>query len=227
VKWLVERVDHDASMIEINGLWLDAPPNISSKSMPVVKRVIDAQWNYLRPSLHILKLPDFRVACRPTSWAFKRCLNIQRHNNMRISTTKPRASLHCNAPGNSIYARKYLHQNAVFSELQRRDQGFMRELAIETAYQKLRQIALEGNYSQIQACVNIMLTVRDEKPNARLYDALLLANMDNEYGSASEISNLLEEMVNGGITQNSATYHAVLRVKFTCSYIASGATDRF
>lgn len=103
----------------------------------------------------------------------------------------------------------------------------MRELEIETAYQKLRQIALEGNYSQIQACVNIMLTVRGEKPNARLYDALLLANMDNEYGSASEISNLLEEMANGGITPNSATYHAVLRVILTYSYNANGATDRF
>jgi len=131
---------------------------------------------------------------------------------MRIFTTIPRAALRYNAPGAYVFARKYIHQRAVSSALELRDQGFMRELDIQTVYQKLRQIALGGNHSQIQVCVNILLTERGEKPNVRLYDALLLANVDHEYGSASEVSNLLEEMANEGFTPNSATYHAVLKV---------------
>lgn len=94
-----------------------------------------------------------------------------------------------------------------------REQIYMRELDIQTAYQKLRQIAIGGNYSHIQACVNVLSAERGEKPNVRLYDALLLANVDHEYGSASETSSLLDEMANAGVPPNAATYHAVLKVE--------------
>lgn len=132
---------------------------------------------------------------------------------MRVFTTIPRASLRCNPPGIYVYARNYVHMKSVFSALEMRDQGFIRELDIQSVYRKLRQIALGGNHTQTQACVNILMNERDEKPNVRLYNALLLANVDHENGSASEISDLLEEMANEGFTPNSATYHAVLKVQ--------------
>ena len=88
----------------------------------------------------------------------------------------------------------------------------LERLEIGTAYQNLRQIALGANYRQTQECVRILVEQRGEKPNLRLYDALLLANADHEYGSASEVARILEEIKNEGLTPDSATYHAILRV---------------
>lgn len=132
---------------------------------------------------------------------------------MRAFTTIARAASRCNVPGVYVCARSYVHIRSGFSALEMRDQGYMRELDIQTAYQTLRQIALGGNRTRTQACVNILITERDEKPNVKLYDALLLANVDHQNGSASEISDLLEEMANEGFTPTSATYHAVLKVE--------------
>ena len=53
---------------------------------------------------------------------------------------------------------------------------------------------------------------RGQKPNLRLYDALLLANTDNQYGSAREVATILDEIAAEGLTPDSATYHAALRV---------------
>ena len=93
-----------------------------------------------------------------------------------------------------------------------RDREQLRTVEIGIAYHSLRQIALGANYRQTQECVRILVEERGEKPNLRLYDALLLANADHEHGSASEVARILEEIKNEGLTPDSATYHAILRV---------------
>ena len=93
-----------------------------------------------------------------------------------------------------------------------RDQEQLRRVEIGIAYHNLRQVALGANYRQTQECVQILVEERGEKPNLRLYDALLLANADHEHGSASEVARILEEIKNEGLTPDSATYHAILRV---------------
>lgn len=85
-------------------------------------------------------------------------------------------------------------------------------LDIGIAYHNLRQIALGANYRQTQELVRILVEQRGEKPNLRLYEALLLANADHEHGSASEVARILEEITNEGLTPDAATYHAILRV---------------
>lgn len=143
----------------------------------------------------------------------KRCFSsLHTQTNIRVFPTIPQAACSLSGLKAHAYTMRYAHQKAVFGALELRDQGYMRTLDIEIVYQKLRQIALKGGHSQIQACVNIVLTERGEKPNVRLYDALLLANVDHEYGSAYEASKLLEEMAKEGIAPDSATYHAALKV---------------
>ena len=88
----------------------------------------------------------------------------------------------------------------------------MRKLDIGTAYQNLRQIALGAKHIQTRECVRILVEERGEKPNLRLYDALLLANADHEHGSASEAASILEELKSEKLIPDSATYHAILRV---------------
>ena len=99
-----------------------------------------------------------------------------------------------------------------FQSAELREQAQLRRLEIGIAYQYLRQIALGANYRQTQECVRILVEERGEKPNLRLYDILLLANADHEHGSASEVAGILEEIKNEGLTPESATYHAILRV---------------
>ena len=99
-----------------------------------------------------------------------------------------------------------------FQSAELRHQQQVRWLDIGIAYQTLRQIALGANYRQTQECVRILVEQRGEKPNLRLYEALLLANADHEHGSASEVARILEEITNEGLTPDSATYHAILRV---------------
>ena len=100
-----------------------------------------------------------------------------------------------------------------FQSAELRDQEQLRRVEIGIAYHNLRQIALGANYRQTQECVRILVEERGEKPNLRLYDALLLANADHEHGSASEVARILEEIKSEGLTPDSATYHAILRVK--------------
>ena len=88
----------------------------------------------------------------------------------------------------------------------------VRRLEIDIAYQNLRQIALGANYRHTLQCVRTLVEERGEKPNLRLYEALLLANADHKYGSAFEVARILEEIKNEGLTPDSATYHAILRV---------------
>ena len=54
---------------------------------------------------------------------------------------------------------------------------------------------------------------RGQKPDLRLYEALLLANTDNQAGSAGEVARILDEIVVEGLVPDSATYHAALRVR--------------
>ena len=104
------------------------------------------------------------------------------------------------------------HLKFQFQSAELRDQEQVRKLEIGIAYQNLRQIALGAKYRQTRECVRILVEERGEKPNLRLYDALLLANADHEHGSASEVARILEEIKIEGLTPDSATYHAILRV---------------
>ena len=69
------------------------------------------------------------------------------------------------------------------------------------------------NYARIRDVVRLLVEERGQKPNLRLYDALLLANTDNQYGSAAEVARILDEIAVEGLTPDSATYHAALRVR--------------
>lgn len=88
----------------------------------------------------------------------------------------------------------------------------MKDLDIPSAYQELRRSTLKGNYTRIQENVKTLVKERGQTPNLRLYDALLLANADAQHGSAGEVARILDEISVEGLTPDSATYHAALRV---------------
>ena len=61
--------------------------------------------------------------------------------------------------------------------------------------------------------VRILVRERGQKPNLKLYDALLLANTDSQNGSAGEVARILDEIAMEGLVPDSATYHAALKVR--------------
>ena len=111
-------------------------------------------------------------------------------------------------------SRQHVHRDASFNASNQQDQDFIRQSDIDTSYQALRQVALEGRLSQTRTYIDILIKERGQKPNSRLYNALLFANADHHIGSASEAAAIWEEMIHEGIIPSRETCHAVLRVHY-------------
>ena len=116
----------------------------------------------------------------------------------------------------NLQAQRCSHWKPDLIAVHVREQGRMRVLDITTAYQELRKLARKGDYTHIRNCVSVLVKERGQKPNLRLYDALLLANTDARYGSAGEVARILSDIAAEGLAPDSATYHAALRV-WECS----------
>ena len=185
--------------------------------MPPTRIVIDGLWRVLCPSWNTLP-----HGTRSSN-------SIQSYRLLRQSATTPRrntvqaysqrSSAASTAQSSNIRAGSRQQKTRArgvaftFSSIQRRGQERIRKVDLGIAFQTLRRTALEGDYAQTEAYVRILLKERGERPNLRLYDALLLAQADHEKGSAQETARLLDELASEGLTPDSGTYHAALRVK--------------
>ena len=157
--------------------------------MPLGRRIIDRSWHFVRHLSYRVLQKDFHEPLRPGV-------------KIPLSLRKPAClQLQCHARWKSFLPAHYA-----------RDRARMRELDIASAYQELRRSTLKGTYAHVRYSIEILVKERQQKPNLRLYDALLLANTDNEHGSAGEVAGILDKIAVDGLTPDSATYHAALRV---------------
>ena len=178
------------------------------------KKPIEVFWHSQRPLIIPTTCLLVGVIPKRRLQAPKLCLQCRLRSDTRyVVQTHPESWRHGTQKG-FIARQKESDYEPAPNSGDIRDPGLMRTLDIHHVYQNLRQIALRENYHQIHACVNILVKERGETPNTRLYEALLLANADHEHGSASDVARLLEEMTEEGITPDSATYHAILRVPY-------------
>lgn len=83
---------------------------------------------------------------------------------------------------------------------------------IKRAFADLDRQARRGQYQQVQEIAGKLLGEYGERPNDRIYEALILANTDCGHGSASEVARLLQDMEEAGVEPDSAILHAALRV---------------
>ncbi|KAL8827135.1 MAG: hypothetical protein Q9191_003364 [Dirinaria sp. TL-2023a] len=86
------------------------------------------------------------------------------------------------------------------------------DLSARDAYEELRSAARAADYQTVQGLVKLLVNDHHEKPNPRLYHALILANADSQHGNPQAVDRLLREMEEQDITPDSATYHAALKV---------------
>ena len=84
---------------------------------------------------------------------------------------------------------------------------------IEDTYEKLKIWSHRANYVQVQAFVDRLVRIYGERPNNRIYEALILANADALHGSPAEVRKILQEMKEEGVSVGSGIYHAALKVR--------------
>ena len=155
----------------------------------------------------------FHDILRPGANNLIACLKLQKHHTHTPSfPARPRTGLRSLHQPGSFQARRRVHWKPSPIGQHVRDDARIRDLDITSSYQELRRIALKGDYVHIRSNVKTLVRERAQKPNLRLYDALLLANADTQYGSAAEVVGIFEELAAEGLTPDSATYHAALRV---------------
>lgn len=92
-------------------------------------------------------------------------------------------------------------------------------------YDKLRLMSFKGNHKEIEDVVGVLVRDHHEQPNIRLYNALILSNIDPVNGSAAKVSRLLREMTKEGIIPESGTYHALLKVRRALVNLALSGAD--
>ena len=165
------------------------------------------------------------VLSKPFTYSFTNTfLRYQRRTHIQHQDFRPRSHIKHNLP--PYYTANYSTNNNLnlkwptrskFKSLsagELRDRKRIKELRIDNIHDNLLQLALTGDYTRTKSSIDTLLEERDEKPAPQVYEALLLANVDSENGSASEAASILEEMTDEGIVPDASVFHACLRVGY-------------
>ena len=98
--------------------------------------------------------------------------------------------------------------------------------SLSQLYEDLRRESYNGEFTQAQELVRTLVIERGEKPNVRLYIALIVVNISPRYGSPERVERLLQEMVDEGIQHDSNVFHAVLKVRYATPSVWDPVADR-
>jgi len=79
-------------------------------------------------------------------------------------------------------------------------------------YGQLLRHAAAGHTEDVSDLVRMLVTEKREKPNMRLYHALVLVNTSRPTGSAAAVASILKEMEDEGIYPDINVYHDALKV---------------
>lgn len=182
--------------------------------MPLRLSLNDALWHCLCPIASIPqseRLSAYKVSClRRKIHTTKRTLCRPYSQQSSICVRQTRLSSY---PILGCQTKKWLLQssrNLSISTID--DSASLSTQDIRGGYEDLKRFSESADYMRVQAQVEQLVRIYHEKPNLRLYNALILANGNPQLGSAGEVARLLQEMEDGGIMPDSATYHAILRV---------------
>lgn len=82
-------------------------------------------------------------------------------------------------------------------------------------YARARVLAATGEWRKALYLVDRLVKVRGEKPNARLYGIIILANINAASGAAWRVADTLGEMFDEGIEPDVGVCHDVLKVSYS------------
>jgi len=184
--------------------------------MPPGQIIFDGLWHCTCPftSGYLARTPFSKAARavkilgqlsnRPSRRAYTRI-----HAKRLVPAQQPQCAV------GQIHDRRWAHDKTFFWQAlpQAQENSIARELSTRDLYEELRKLSTKGEYSRVRDLVETLVTEHGEKPNIRLYHALILANANHHHGSPAEVKRLLQEMAEEGIALDSAIYHAALRVR--------------
>jgi hypothetical protein len=84
-------------------------------------------------------------------------------------------------------------------------------------YAQLRNDAAGGRHDIALDIIRILIKDRRERPNLRIYSALLHSFVSPDRGTAGKVRKVLEEMAEVGVDLDSAACHAVIEVCYPAS----------
>ena len=188
--------------------------------MPPVNLAIDGLWQCLCPSFAAYSLAPALILRPVSSLVSSPCLKpvpSSVHRSRIAQRTLISTNIHpLKKQRPHVSTHKYNRIRQLHDDHQELKETLadplLRKLAKSDVYEELRRASIRGNYLRVQEITEILVTERNEAPNARIYLALILANTSPQHGSLAGVKRLLEEMVEEGIVPDSATYHAVLKV---------------
>jgi pentatricopeptide repeat protein len=83
---------------------------------------------------------------------------------------------------------------------------------LSLVHHRMRHAAEKAQYGVCRRLAEHLVRDRAQPPSLQIYNALVLSNCDHEEGAAWRVADLLQEMVDEGITPDVGTCHAVLKV---------------
>lgn len=119
--------------------------------------------------------------------------------------------------GRDAYIRRVSKRNRALPEIlflgETLDDHQLDKIESQTLLDTLRELLhVEGQYHKISRIVRFLVTRRQHKPDAFLYECLIGANIDPKHGSVQVVENLLREMDEMGIMPTATAYQAALEV---------------
>lgn len=182
--------------------------------------------NLLRPSRNLSKPLRFRPRRPSTTCVQARSLHgSQARRNQLESTVATYVPLvKAEDPFQTIETPENARSHAMdlSDGLARpRQNDWTDELARESTpmlYELLRTAASYGDGEEVHRIARHLVLERHEAPNARLFAALILANIDVTEGSIFRVERLLQEMADENIQADVRVCHDVLKVQ-QCSLL--------
>lgn len=203
----------------LDGLWHSLCPSFNQLALSRPSSLLRSRKHNFKPC----PLPAIRIA-PPVP---RRCYSSQdrgfNDSNNPGDIQDPSTNSHNDAPTSSpeSKSRSEPHVDEADADDQLR-KARKRSLRLPEGYDNKSEAALEGRLRaattkdpSIVATTQILRAlIRDRRvePHTRHYQALIFANCDNEMGSPEVVQYLLQEMEENGITADSGTLHAALKV---------------
>ena len=146
-----------------------------------------------RPALHIAWLSSISARSSPEFGAIHSVFTTRKANQRKDCKSR------------SQWANKQGISNKA------QEQG-----SINAKLEQLRAAGSYCDYGRVKTLAKELVVNRGYKPDASIYEALILANANPDRGSVQEISRWLQDMEKADVAPDSATYHAALKVKTIC-----------
>lgn len=97
---------------------------------------------------------------------------------------------------------------------------------IEHLYDELGVAASQGNLARVDMLVADLVKSHGQAPSLRLYEALILVNINMKEGSAAKVAAIWKELKSKSLNPTSRTFHKMLKVGQISDAKACVAVDR-